>query len=520
MKFLGVRNGHDANVTYTNNEKVRYLKLERNMQIKHYWWEEDAQIDDVETVLSYAQKVLGFDFDELDGIAISPSSDRHPCSLPEPYELYKRLDKSDELADEFWWQFDCPCFVIDHHWAHALSCWPLHPVDPFVSHVVVDGIGDHSRHLSIFKGNKLVEFSDSNDTLGLSVMLEHWAEKLKIKGMRIDLSGKIMAMAAMHTVPPDALAKFLERAGPLAYRHIDRCAKIVNQPDLIDFFRNNDEGYINSAYVLHEFAKVKLPALIHQFIPIRRNAFTYSGGTAQNTVVNNAIRAVFPEVVIPPHCPDDGISLGCVEFLRQHFKEIPFDNYGFPHWQSDEAPPKGPNLKTIKAAAEALAKGKIVGWYQGHGEIGPRALGNRSILMNPTIKDGQKILNERVKKREGYRPYGASILLDDVRQHFDFSGESPYMLFVVDAVDRDAFPAVTHLDGTCRIQTVRRNEPAFTWYYHLLEEFKKLTGIPMLLNTSLNVNGKPIAGHINDAVELFKTSDMDMLVVGRDVANK
>jgi len=192
--------------------------------------------------------------------------------------------------------------------------------------------------------------------------------------------------------------------------------------------------------------------------------------------------------------------LGCIEFLRQHYSQPEFDNSGFPYWQTDMAPSDEPLDETIKKTAEDLANGKIIGWYQGHGEVGPRALGNRSILMSPEVKEGKHILNSKVKHREDYRPFAASILYEDTKDYFDWEGDSDFMKYSVKFKDK-VFEPISHIDNTSRIQTVK---PELKLYYSLISEFKKLTGIPMLLNTSLNDNGKPIAGKPGDAIALLK----------------
>ena len=206
-----------------------------------------------------------------------------------------------------------------------------------------------------------------------------------------------------------------------------------------------------------------------------------------------------------------------VEFLRQYYQQDSFDRTGYPFWQSDEAPDSVASEKTISRTAELLAQGKIVGWYQGHGEIGARALGNRSILMDPTIKNGKEILNQKVKHREWYRPFGASILEDEIQNYFDWNDTSPYMLYVMDVLDKQSFPAITHIDGTCRTQTVSSN---LTSYYSLINKFRDLTGIPMLLNTSLNNGGKPICGSVNESLELLTSSELDVLVIGDEIYEK
>ena len=117
----------------------------------------------------------------------------------------------------------------------------------------------------------------------------------------------------------------------------------------------------------------------------------YSGGIAQNTIINKVLRDNIPNLVIPPHANDQGLSLGCVEYLRRHFSEAPFPRDGFPYWQTDQAPSQRPSQEVIRDTAERLARGEVVGWYQGHGEVGPRALGNRSILMRPDLEDGKDL---------------------------------------------------------------------------------------------------------------------------------
>ena len=135
---------------------------------------------------------------------------------------------------------------------------------------------------------------------------------------------------------------------------------------------------------------------------------TYTGGVAQNSVFNGKLHESGIDVRIPPHTNDCGLSLGAVEFLRQKFHEEPFDT-GFPFWQDDEAPE---DLIRPLQRQQALSQGKIVGWYQGHGEIGPRALGHRSILVNPRLPNAKNELNSKVKHREHF-PFGAAVLLED-----------------------------------------------------------------------------------------------------------
>jgi carbamoyltransferase len=136
--------------------------------------------------------------------------------------------------------------------------------------------------------------------------------------------------------------------------------------------------------------------------------------------------------------------------------------------------------------------------------------------MSPEIKNGKHILNSKVKHREDYRPFAASILMEDTKDYFDWEGESDFMKYSVKFKDK-VFEPISHIDNTSRIQTVK---PNLNIYYELISEFKKITGLPMLLNTSLNDNGKPIAGKPSDALALLKNSELDSLVIGDTIVGK
>jgi carbamoyltransferase len=173
----------------------------------------------------------------------------------------------------------------------------------------------------------------------------------------------------------------------------------------------------------------------------------------------------------------------------------------------------------IARAADALADGGIVGWYQGALEFGPRALGNRSILADPRRHDMQDILNKRIKHREPFRPFAPAILEERTGEYFEKDYPSPFMLltYTVRPEMRDRIPAPTHVDGTGRLQTVRRDQNER--YYDLISAFADRTGVPVLLNTSFNEN-EPICCTPEEAVETFTRTRMDLLALGRCVATK
>lgn len=194
----------------------------------------------------------------------------------------------------------------------------------------------------------------------------------------------------------------------------------------------------------------------------------------------------------------------------------------------------------IGQTAAALAEGLAVGWFQGRMEYGPRALGARSILGDPRSETMQRTLNLKVKFRESFRPFAPSVLREDLPDWFDLDVDSPYMLLVAPVaasrrremtpeehalfgidklnVKRSEIPAVTHVDHSARIQTVHRDTNPL--YHALLTEFKRLTGCPVVVNTSFNVRGEPIVGSPADAFRCFMGTDLDLLVVGRHLVRK
>jgi carbamoyltransferase len=176
----------------------------------------------------------------------------------------------------------------------------------------------------------------------------------------------------------------------------------------------------------------------------------------------------------------------------------------------------------FKYIAMEIAAGKVVGWFQGRMEFGPRALGNRSILADPRIPDMKDRINAKIKHREAFRPFAPAVLEEDACTFFELNGmaKSPFMLFVVPVKDKykTEIPAVTHVDGTARIQTVSKSSNKKFW--QILVEFKKLTGIPVILNTSFNVMNEPIVCSPSDAIRCFLNTDLDLLVIGNYVLDK
>jgi carbamoyltransferase len=253
-----------------------------------------------------------------------------------------------------------------------------------------------------------------------------------------------------------------------------------------------------------------------------------AGGVAYNSVANGLIRqrTPFREIFVQPAAGDSGTALGVAFYVWNTTLGNPrgytmTDAYLGPEFTSDELEHA---LRTFgasyqrseniaDAAAELLASGKIVGWFQGRMEFGPRALGNRSILADPRQPEIKDLLNLRVKHRESFRPFAPAVLEEYVDEYFEDSFESPFMLMVfkVRPEKRPSIPATEHVDHTGRVQSVSKKDNPRFW--SLIEAFRRRTGIPLVLNTSFNEN-EPIVCTPEDALHCFATTRMDALVLG------
>mgnify|MGYP001266624130 CR=1 FL=1 len=277
-----------------------------------------------------------------------------------------------------------------------------------------------------------------------------------------------------------------------------------------------------------------------------------AGGVALNCVANGKIlkEKVFKDIWIQPAAGDAGGALGAalaywhreLEKPRNNLKDQMKGSYLGPKFSESEIEnilkklnanyEKKSTDQTTERVAQELANNKIVGWFQGRMEFGPRSLGNRSILADPRSAKMQKELNLKIKFRESFRPFAPSVLREDVQNWFNLDYDSPYMLLVSDVLDtkkiktnednklfgidklnvkRSTIPAVTHVDYSSRIQTVHKETNPK--YYNLIKEFKKITNCPVLVNTSFNVRGEPIVCNVEDAFKCFMGTNLDLLII-------
>ena len=255
-----------------------------------------------------------------------------------------------------------------------------------------------------------------------------------------------------------------------------------------------------------------------------------AGGVAQNSVANGKITSntPFKKVYIPPAGHDAGLSIGAALYVQHQLQELPRVNLPASPYTGSQftnrqilaiLEQQGVNFCLVNGyeilcqeVTACIAKGGVIGWFRGRCEFGPRALGNRSILADPRRQDARELLNLKIKRRENFRPFAPSILKEYTAEYFEQADDVPYMekVFKVKTDKRQLIPAVTHTDGTGRLQTVSKELNAD--YYQLIDTFREQTGIPILLNTSFNEN-EPIVNSPQEALDCFLRTNMDMLVL-------
>ena len=413
---------------------------------------------------------------------------------------------------------------VPHHVAHAASAALASPHRDS-SVLVLDGRGERASHLAgRYTGSRLEMLASQELPHSLGLLYESLTEYLGF--LRSSDEYKVMALASYgRPRHRDALGEFVYATGDGGF--------VADIPDWSRWApkRSGDEwggdhaDLAASVQVRLEEVLVELARWLHTQTGDR--VLTMAGGTALNCVANSRIwrETPFEEVWVQPAAGDAGTALGAALQIDADtgVPPTPMPSAALGRsWTDDElagwlrraAVPFTTPHDLADQVAEILAGDGVVAWFDGRSEFGPRALGQRSLLANPAGRDNQERLNA-VKGREQFRPLAPMVLTDRAAEIFSGGPvPSPYMLFVhsVDPAWQDRIPAVVHVDGTARIQTV--DDRTLPRVAALLRSFEARTGLPVLLNTSLNTAGRPIVDDPRDALELFGSTPVDALVLG------
>lgn len=434
------------------------------------------------------------------------------------------------------------CFV-NHHLAHAYSAYIQSGFEKCLV-LVTDGLGDDVSS-SVYTAQqarcKLLQTYGEPDSLGIL----YW---YLITSLGYNMFDEYKVMGLAPYGDPSVYRKTMKsfyKLLPMGKYQINRGLAILTIKKIIKT-REPGEAFTQQhkdfAAALQECLEDILMHMLSYYRETTQlNHLALAGGVAHNCVFNGKLlnSGLFDRVFAHPAAHDAGAALGAALYMSEHEKPgSQFQPLEHVYWGPDigtgdeilQELTKWEDLihfekmdNIIRHTAELLSQGYVIGWVQGRSEFGPRALGNRSILADPRPAQNKTIINQMVKKREGYRPFAPSVLQEYVDEYFVVPPgivEFPYMIFAVPVHEdkRELLGAITHVDGTARIQTVSKNTNPKYW--ELISAFQEFTGIPILLNTSFNNNVEPIVDSVKDAVVCFLTTGLHYLVVGNYFISK
>ncbi len=438
---------------------------------------------------------------------------------------------------------------VPHHLSHAASSFYSSPFDS-AAIISIDGVGEwETIWQGVGEGKKIRKICSTSFPNSLGFLFDAFCVYLGFR--RREDAGKVMGLGAYGN--PQKFHKIFNKIVKLNENgniQIDMTffdwhrkyvsgnmfsQKLVKELGSPKLYKNEFEQrhYDIAAALQNRFEDAMLHIAAHTAKISGKKKLCLAGGCALNCLANERIfnETSFDDIFIFPAATDAGAGLGAGLFTaiqngaeRKQINDV-YIGPGYSVAEYKTALEKFNLNFTVSEnvcseIADELVAGKIIGWFQGRMEFGPRALGNRSILCNPSLHSMKDIVNTKVKHREGFRPFAPACPLDDANTFFDINHPSPWMLFGVPVKNeyKKKLPAITHEDGTARLQTVTKDENIL--FYNLLKSFGKKNGIPILLNTSFNIAGEPVVCSPIDAIKCFLDTGIDILVLGNFIVRK
>ena len=555
---LGTGLSHDgSSCLLKDGEIVVAIEKERLSRIKHDGGNDSLTID-------YCLRTAGISVNDLSLVV--------QCANFEKDEIKKDNYKGKRLFEA-----DCqvPFVTISHHLAHAWSAAGTSPFDACAV-MVIDGCGSFYHQCDDLEGALVPAHVNSTPGLYAEKDSYYFFDGKNLQPVYKDFSiinylqlpnqvylptsnhsigglysmasnycfgdfddaGKLMGLAPYGKKGMYAEYLFILKDGnvwvdeEVMHRHFTKPVDTVTHP-----FKENFDYYAGIArWVQDETERAVLYVIKDRSNKYPHQNICYAGGVALNAVANTKIieQAGFTNVYIEPAAGDNGLAPGCAYYgwmqvlQKEKVKHSGSTYFGKPYQNEIVLQQLTQSCNTIEyvfedcveeKTADYLLQGKTVGWFQGGAEFGPRALGRRSILADPRIKNIQQHINSTIKFREDFRPFAPSVLHEDKDVYFELGLESPYMI-LIDRIKpewKDTMPGIVHVDGTCRVQTVKdKDEP----FYKLLTAWKKKSSTSVLLNTSFNKKGMPIVETPAEAIDFFLNCNLDILIINNYIITK
>jgi carbamoyltransferase len=443
-----------------------------------------------------------------------------------------------------------PILFAEHHMSHAASCFFVSPFDE-AAILTVDGVGEWATaSFGVGKGSEITLFKEIRFPHSLGLLYSAFTYYLGFKVNSAEY--KVMGLA-----PYGKPVHFDRIMDEIVHLNEDGSFKLNMKYFSYDYGLTMTNGRFSeffggpprkpetwmterefdiaaSVQKVCEEIVLRMARYIHKETGLTR--LCMAGGVALNCVANGRVirETPFKELFVQPAAGDAGGAVGVAHYVYNSLGKQPrgpawTHAYLGPDYDDAEIreylDSQGAKYRVladdelVRETARLIAGGNVIGWFQGRMEFGPRALGGRSILADPRDAKMRDTLNMKIKFREGFRPFAPSVLADKASEWFEIDCDSPYMLLVAQVRDgKRCIPSVTHVDNSARLQTVTRE--ASPLYYDLIREFERLTGVPVIINTSFNVRGEPIVCTPHDAYLCFMRTNMDHLAVGHCLLEK
>lgn len=551
---LGVHMGHDRSVAVIENGKLIGALAAERIDRKKHSISAEIPFETIDRLLSY----LGIKINEIKYVGITYAA----VDIQNLEDYYY-----DQLSEYYKnWKFELVC--VSHHLAHAASTFYTSGFDKSLV-FIADGGGD------LVDGNEESESVYIADKNGI-VLLEQRLQSNAIHTLSRKQFHILPFMNDSFLKHQISIAKKYEQITYMIGFDWNQAGKTMGLASygkcLIDFDLNKEKNLqfeltldyiIDEIYKMYKASGLKYPIFINKYrqdiantiqtytekmiIGIvgylldkyKINKLCLAGGLFLNCLLNHKILENYPniELHICPAAGDDGQAIGAAflaykkykdAILLDNSKNIPYLGLSYSN-EAIENSLKEYNLKYVyyestnelcKYIAENIFKNKIIGFFTGRSEIGPRALCHRSIIANATWDGMKDYINQRVKHREEFRPFAPAVLEEYENSYFNLKQTSPYMLLAPTVRENKSYliPAVVHVDKTARVQSVNKKSNPFI--YKVIEEFKNISGVPVILNTSFNDNGEPIIESPEDAIKTFLNTNIDILVLENFIVTK
>jgi len=505
-------NVHDSSVAFSLDDNiVLVLEAERIFKKKRKWCDKN----EMEFLIQYGLRCLNKDADDVKSWAMTTL--QNPLLWENQINIF---DKDNTPREPFWMDFNIlgskrKILVINHHLAHAATYYLSNFADALI--ITCDGGGD-SECATVFEADKNTLTRIKFDSKKLINGKFYGACSYFIY-QEMHCEGKMMALAGYGAPRKHILEKLERIIYELNYLHYFDSQKILKKEfpeikcDNKNIFEKEKLDFAASVQKLFSDLRIKDISKIINEIKEAPNNLVMAGGVSLNLDTNTEILKAFPDInqFIAPCCDDTGQSLGALsilivkEFGRRPNVKLPYLGMGANSMTYDK--------DTVFKAVDILNKNGVVILHNGKAEIGPRALGNRSFIARPDNIGVKQVLSEKIKQRESYRPVAPVTIEEKVDDYFVGQKTSPFMLYKYDVIEskRELLMGAVHHDGSARVQTVSEGSNSFL--YDLIKAFGDRTGIYVLLNTSLNLKGDPIANTIEDTIKIYNEIEEPKMLI-------